>query len=452
MTLKFLKDNLESATAERIRFTTAERGTFDVVFDADNQVVGAFSSAKPFNKAQRAGFSTSDAIVNAAGDVNALNVELAAHTDVYTEWCESYVVDTLANLAELGDGENITTETVGDPISDVEREQLIEPIDVDSLLEAVAQELAARKEATKNLGLTAEQLESYTLQLNDDDATVKHDEDNFVHLAASAKIPLESAFTYSSGFYYGRILNTIINSVKDSTISVVDGDGQEFTIAALRPENTDPAQNSLAYLDSERPDGRDEENALQLSREGETELEEDRKKDEAKKFVVPELPAFDLGTTPEEQPAEENHDVEEKHDDDTTVIAPVLPASAQTVEETVESLADGVERARVFLAQLKAEHADVTAQLKGLTETASKRLEKLITSLKEDRTEIDEQIEQLRDKKADIDVQIADTREKKAVVDERLSHKPELEAHAHELADKIKVLSDALANRNEKAE
>ena len=448
MTLKFLKDSLESATAERLRFTTVERGTFDVVFDADHQVVGAFSSAKPFNKAQRAGFSTNDAIVNAAGDVNALNVELAAHTDVYTEWCESYVVDTLANLAEL---ENVTVEPVSDPISDVEREQLIEPIDVDSLMDPVAKELAARKEATVNLGLTAEQLESYTLQLNDDDATVKHDEDNFVHLAASAKIPLESAFTYSSGFYYGRILNTIINSVKAGTISVVDGDGQEFTIAALRPENTDPAQNSLAYLDSERPDGRDEENALQLSREGETELEEDRKKGEAKKLVVPELPAFDLGTTPE-RPAEENHDDTEAHDDDTTVIAPVLPASAQTVEETVESLADGVERARVFLAQLKAEHADVTAQLKGLTETASKRLEKLITSLKEDRTEIDEQIEQLRDKKADIDVQIADTREKKAVVDERLSHKPELEAHAHELADKIKVLSDALANRNEKAE
>lgn len=448
MTLKFLKDSLESATAERLRFTTAERGTFDVVFDADHQVVGAFSSTKPFNKAQRAGFSTNDAIVNAAGDINALNVELAAHTDVYTEWCESYVVDTLANLAELGDGENITTETVGDPISDVEREQLIEPIDVDSLLEAVAQELAARKEVTKNLGLTAEQLESYTLQLNDDEATVKHDEDNFVHLAASAKIPLESAFTYSSGFYYGRILSTIINSVKAGTISVVDGDGQEFTIAALRPENTDPAQNSLAYLDSERPDGRDEENAIQLSREGETELEEDRKKDEAKKLVVPELPAFDLGTTPE-QPAEP---AEEAHEDDTTVLPPVLPQPAQTAEETVESLADGVERARVFLAQLKAEHADVTAQLKGLTETASKRLEKLITSLKEDRTEIDEQIEQLRDKKADIDVQIADTREKKAVVDERLSHKPELEAHAHELADKIKVLSDALANRNEKAE
>ena len=129
-----------------------------------------------------------------------------------------------------------------------------------------------------------------------------------------------------------------------------------------------------------------------------------------------------------------------------------MPQPAQTAEETVESLADGVERARTFLAQLKAEHADITTQLKGLTETASKRLEKLITSLKEDRTEIDEQIEQLRDKKADIDVQIADTREKKAVVDERLSHKPELEAHAHELADKIKVLSDALANRGEKAE
>lgn len=448
MTLKFLKDSLESATAERLRFTAAERGTFDVVFDADHQIVGAFSSAKPFNKAQRAGFSTNDAIVNAAGDVNALNVELAAHTDVYTEWCESYVVDTLANLAEL---ENVTVEPVSDPISDVEREQLIEPIDVDSLMDPVAKELAARKEATVNLGLTAEQLESYTLQLNDDDATVKHDEDNFVHLAASAKIPLESAFTYSSGFYYGRILNTIINSIKAGTISVLDGDGQEFTIAALRPENTDPAQNSLAYLDSERPDGRDEENALQLSREGETELEEDRKKDEAKKLVVPELPAFDLGTTPE-QPAEENHDDTEAHDDDTTVIAPVLPASAQTAEETVESLADGVERARVFLAQLKAEHADVTAQLKGLTETASKRLEKLITSLKEDRTEIDEQIEQLRDKKADIDVQIADTREKKVVVDERLSHKPELEAHAHELADKIKVLSDALANKGEKTE
>lgn len=447
MTLKFLKDSLESATAERLRFTAAERGTFDVVFDADHQVVGAFSSTKPFNKAQRAGFSTNDAIVNAAGDINALNVELAAHTDVYTEWCESYVVDTLANLAEL---ENVTVEPVSDPISDVEREQLIEPIDVDSLLEAVAQELAARKEATVNLGLTAEQLESYTLQLNDDEAQVKHDEDNFVHLAASAKIPLESAFTYSSGFYYGRILNTIINSVKAGTISVLDADGQEFTIAALRPENTDPAQNSLAYLDSERPDGRDEENAIQLSREGETELEEDRKKDEAKKLVVPELPAFDLGTTPEEQPAKESHDANEAHDDDTTVIAPVLPASAQTVEETVESLADGVERARVFLAQLKAEHADVTTQLKGLTETASKRLEKLITSLKEDRTEIDEQIEQLRDKKADIDVQIADTREKKAVVDERLSHKPELEAHAHELADKIKVLSDALANKGEK--
>lgn len=358
------------------------------------------------------------------------------------------MVDTLANLAELGDDENITVDTIDDPISDVEREQLIEPIDVDSLVEPVMNELNARKEANKQLGLTDEQFEKFTLKLNDDDATVKRDEDNFVHLAASASIPLGSAFGYSSGFYYSAILNTIVNSVKAGVISVLDGDGQEFTINALKPENTDPQQNSLAYLDSERPDGRDEENALQLSREGETELEEDRKKGEAKKFVVPELPAFDLGTTPE-QPVEQ---LEEAHEDDTTVLPPVLPQPAQTAEETVESLADGVERARTFLATLKAEHADVTAQLKGLTETASKRLEKLITSLKEDRTEIDEQIEQLRDKKADIDVQIADTREKKAVVDERLSHKPELEAHAHELADKIKVLSDALANRGEKAE
>lgn len=447
MTLKFLKDSLESTTANRLRFTTTNSGTFDVVFDDDHQVVGAFSSAKPFNKAQRAGFSTNNTIVNAAADTNALDVELAAHTDIFTEWRESYVVDTLANLAELGEGENITVDTVDDPISDVEREQLIEPIDVDSLLEPVMNELNARKEANKQLGLTGEQFEQFTLKLNDDDATVKRDEDNFVHLAASASIPLAAAFGYSSGFYYSTILNTIVNSVKNGVISVLDGDGQEFTINALKPENTDPQQNSLAYLDSERPDGRDEENALQLSREGETELEEDRKeKSEAKKLVVPELPAFDLGATPE-QPAEDK-----AHDDDTTVLPPVLPQPVQTAEETVESLADGVERARTFLATLKAEHADVTTQLKGLTETASKRLEKLITSLKEDRTEIDEQIEQLRDKKADIDVQIADTREKKAVVDERLSHKPELEAHAKELADKIKVLSDALANKGEKTE
>lgn len=448
MTLKFLKDSLESTAAKRLRFTTTNSGTFDVAFDDDHQVVGAFSSAKPFNKAQRAGFSTNSTIANAAADVNALDVELAAHTDIFTEWRESYVVDTLANLAELGEDENVTVDAVDDPISDVEREQLIEPIDVDSLVEPVMNELNARKEANRLLGLTDEQFEKFTLRLNDDDATVKRDEDNFVHLAASASIPLGSAFDYSSGFYYSAILNTIVNSVKAGVISVLDGDGQEFTINALKPENTDPQQNSLAYLDSERPDGRDEENALQLSREGETELEEDRKKGEAKKFVVPELPAFDLGTTPE-QPTEQP---EEAHDDNTTVLPPVLPQPAQTAEETVESLADGVERARTFLATLKAEHADVTAQLKGLTETASKRLEKLITSLKEDRTEIDEQIEQLRDKKADIDVQIADTREKKAVVDERLSHKPELEAHAHELADKIKVLSDALANRGEKAE
>lgn len=447
MTLKFLKDSLESTAAKRLRFTTTNSGTFDVAFDDDHQVVGAFSSAKPFNKAQRAGFSTNSTIANAAADVNALDVELAAHTDIFTEWRESYVVDTLANLAELGEDENITVDAVDDPISDAEREQLIEPIDVDSLVEPVMNELNARKEANKQLGLTDEQFEQFTLKLNDDDATVKRDEDNFVHLAASASIPLAAAFGYSSGFYYSAILNTIVNSVKAGVISVLDGDGQEFTINALKPENTDPQQNSLAYLDSERPDGRDEENALQLSREGETELEEDRKeKSEAKKLVVPELPAFDLGATPE-QPAEDK-----AHDDDTTVLPPVLPQPVQTAEETVESLADGVERARTFLATLKAEHADVTTQLKGLTETASKRLEKLITSLKEDRTEIDEQIEQLRDKKADIDVQIADTREKKAVVDERLSHKPELEAHAKELADKIKVLSDALANKGEKTE
>lgn len=482
MSINTVREELVSQPGyDHVTFSVDGGDNYVVLLD-NGSVAGAYAVNDKFSLSQRAGFSLDPHISSASIDTNALKIELASHPGQVSEWLDSYTVSMIADLTQIDENAIHVTRT-NEPPSDDELAVKIDPVDMDTLFSSVYNELENRAEAKKALGFTDEELDDIGVQSVDDDLRPQTDAENFVSLAAGQKLSINDTLAFSNGFYVSEILNTIVRLAEDEKITLarLDANG-EYTetviIGAMRPEQTDPSINSLAYLDAAREDGQDAHSAEDLYRDGEgiTETEESQTADDQPaaeaetNLVVPDLPSFNMSAVDHaDEGEEENADEEEPITADdlaAEVLDPSLPEDvADEVEEaagdaeredeatetgadidleTVDSLVNAVSKAREALQALKGQKAAVDSRLAGLPIEEEEEVSKQIASLKEDRAEIDEKIEQLRAQKAQIDSEIADARDRKAQIEEELSHKDELEAESRDLKAKIASLTEVL--------
>lgn len=462
MALKTVEDALASHSGyNHVAFKVAGGDTFVVLLD-NGLVTGAYANNARFDLSTRAGFSTDTEIAQASADINALNVILAARQDLLTDWKENYLVSTIADLAEIDD-DAIEINATNEGSQDFEVALSVDPVDLDTLVNAVAQELNERNEERELLGFTYEEQENIGFELAGEDFTPKNDAQNFVRLACGSQLSIAQALGYSSGFYLSEIYGAIVDLAQKGLITLAqltaNGYGDKVLIAAMRPEQTDPEQNSLAYLDAERADGQDQARAEDLLREGQDTTEEEEEPvepvEEQKPLDVPELPSFNLDLASgedntEEKAEEEPADIyDQPVENETTYEEETAPTveTNPTVEDApsdVISLVNAVSKARETLADLKTQKREVDGKIADLPVEEAEEIDKQINSMKEDRTELDEQIEELRQKKADLDEKIADARARKAEIEEELSHRDEYEAESADLKSKIEALAEVL--------
>ena len=462
MALKTVEDALASHSGyNHVAFKVAGVDTFVVLLD-NGFVTGAYANNARFDLSTRAGFSTDAAIAQASADVNALNVVLAARQDLLTDWKENYLISTIADLAEVDD-DAIEVNATNESLQNFETDLSIEPVDLDTLFNSVEQELNARNEERELLGFTDEEQESIGFELAGDDFTPKNDAQNFVRLACGSQLSIAQTLGYSTGFYLSEIYDAIVDLAREGLIILAkltaNGYGDKVLIAAMRPEQTDPDQNSLAYLDAERPDGQDQAHAEDLLREVQAGDDEEKPDEESQYLEVPELPSFnlDLASADDDNADETDNtdETEEKTEEEPTDANDQPVENETTYEEeatpTVDdtpydviSLVNAVSKARDTLADLKAKKQEVDGKIADLPVEEAEEIDKQINSMKEDRTELDEQIEELRQKKADLDEKIADARSHKAELEEELSHRDEYEAESADLKSKIEALAEVL--------
>lgn len=485
MSINTVREELVSQPGyDHVTFSVDGGDNYVVMLD-DGKIAGAYAVNNRFSLSQRAGFSLDQHVSSASIDTNALKIELASHPGQVAEWLDNYTVSMIADLTQIDENAIHVTRT-NEPLRDDEIAVKIDPVDMDTLFSSVYNELQNRADAKKALGFTDEKLDDIGVQSVDDSLRPKTDAENFVTLAAGQKLSINDTLAFSNGFYTSEILETIVRLAEDDKITLarLDANGEyaeTVVIGAMRPEQTDPAINSLAYLDAAREDGQDAHSAEDLYRDGEgiTETEEPQTADEQPaaeaetNLVVPDLPSFDMSAVDNEDEGEEGDGDEEgpitADDLAAEVLDPSLPEDvADEVEEaagddergdaedeaeetgtdidldTVDSLVNAVSKAREALQALKDQKAAVDSRLAGLPIEEEEEVSKQIASLKEDRAEIDEKIEQLRAQKAQIDSEIADARDRKAQIEEELSHKDELEAESRDLKAKIASLTEVL--------
>ena len=487
MSINTVREELSSRSGyDHVTFSVDGGDNYVVLLDHGN-VSGAYAVNSKFNLTQRAGFSLDQHIASVSVDANALSIELASKPDVLAGWHDTYTVNTIADLTQIDENAIHVTET-NEPLRDDEVAIKIEPVDLDTLFSGVYNELQDRADAKKALGFTDDELDDIGFQAAAPDGFLPQtDAENFVALACGQGLSVNDTLSFSNGFYLSEILKAVVDLAEDGkiTLSKLDANNQytePVTIGSMRPEQTDPATNSLAYLDAERNDGRDADSAADLYRDGEG-ITEDRSTEavaqpaEASelKLVVPDIPAFDMSAVSVEPKTGDSEDAS----DDVAVTAddlasemldPTLPEDVaeeakesendsdcedaknedETATEadldldTVDSLVNAVSKAREALQSLKDQKAAVDSRLAGLPIEEAEEVAKQISSLKEDRAEIDEKIEELRKQKAGIDSGIADARARKAEIEEELSHKDELEAESNDLRAKIASLNKVL--------
>ena len=460
MALKTVEDALASHSGyNHVAFKVAGADTFVVLLD-NGFVTGAYANNARFDMSTRAGFSTDAVISQASSDVNALNVVLAARQDLLTDWKENYLISTIADLSEVDD-DAIEVNATNESLQNFETDLSVDPVDLDTLFNAVEQELNARNEERELLGFTDEEQENIGFELAGDDFTPKNDAQNFVRLACGSQLSIAQTLGYSAGFYLSEIYDAIVDLAREGLITLAkltaNGYGDKVLIAAMRPEQTDPDQNSLAYLDAERADGQDQAHAEDLLREVQAGDDDEEKPaepaEELQPLEVPELPSFNLDLASvdddnadeteektEEEPADAN---DQPVENETTYEEEATPAADDTPSDVI-SLVNAVSKARDTLADLKAKKQEVDGKIADLPVEEAEEIDKQVNSMKEDRTELDEQIEELRQKKADLDEKIADARSHKAELEEELSHRDEYEAESADLKSKIEALAEVL--------
>lgn len=482
MSINTVREELSSRSGyDHVAFSVDGGDNYVVLLD-HGSIAGAYAVNNRFSLSQRAGFSLDQHVSSASIDTNALKIELASHPGQVEEWLDSYTVSMIADLTQIDENAIHVTGT-NEPLRDDEIAVQIKPVDPDTLFNSVYEELENRADAKKALGFTDEELDDIGIQSVDDSLRPQTDAENFVALAAGQKLSINDALAFSNGFYISEILKTIVSLAEDEKITLARLDASnEYTetvvIGSMRPEQADPAINSLAYLDAAREDGQDAHSAEDLYRDGEGITEEPQTADDQPaapaetKLVVPDLPSFDMSAVDHEEKGEEEDSDEEgpisADDLAAEVLDPSLPedvaeeagesagdgARGDTEDEavpgdgidldTVDSLVTAVSKAREALQSLKDQKAAVDSRLAGLPIEEEEEVSKQIASLKEDRTEIDEKIERLREQKAQIDAEIADARDRKAQIEEELSHKDELEAESKDLKSKIASLTEVL--------
>lgn len=487
MSINTVREELSSRSGyDHVTFSVDGGDNYVVLLDHGN-VSGAYAVNSKFNLTQRAGFSLDQHIASVSVDANALSIELASKPDVLAGWHDSYTVNTIADLTQIDENAIHVTET-NEPLRDDEVAIKIEPVDLDTLFSSVYNELQDRADAKKALGFTDDELDDIGFQAAAPDGfRPQTDAENFVALACGQGLSVNDTLAFSNGFYLSEILKAVVDLAEDGkiTLSKLDANNQytePVTIGSMRPEQTDPATNSLAYLDAERNDGRDADSAADLYRDGEG-ITEDRSTEavaqptEASELnlVVPDIPAFDMSAVSVESKTGDSEDASDDgavtaDDLASEMLDPTLPEDvAEEAEEaaddsdgedavdedeaateagidldTVDSLVNAVSKAREALQSLKDQKAAVDSRLAGLPIEEAEEVSKQIASLKEDRAEIDEKIEELRKQKAGIDSGIADARARKAEIEEELSHKDELEAESNDLRAKIASLNKVL--------
>lgn len=487
MSINTVREELSSRSGyDHVTFSVDGGDNYVVLLDHGN-VSGAYAVNSKFNLTQRAGFSLDQHIASVSVDANALSIELASKPDVLAGWHDSYTVNTIADLTQIDENAIHVTET-NEPLRDDEVAIKIEPVDLDTLFSSVYNELQDRADAKKALGFTDDELDDIGFQAAAlDGFRPQTDAENFVALACGQGLSVNDTLAFSNGFYLSEILKAVVDLAEDGkiTLSKLDANNQytePVTIGSMRPEQTDPTTNSLAYLDAERNDGRDADSAADLYRDGEG-ITEDRSAEavaqptEASELnlVVPDIPAFDMSAVSVESKTGDSEDASDDgavtaDDLASEMLDPTLPEDvAEEAEEaaddsdgedavdedeaateagidldTVDSLVNAVSKAREALQSLKDQKAAVDSRLAGLPIEEAEEVSKQIASLKEDRAEIDEKIEELRKQKAGIDSGIADARARKAEIEEELSHKDELEAESNDLRAKIASLNKVL--------
>ena len=487
MSINTVREELSSRSGyDHVTFSVDGGDNYVVLLDHGN-VSGAYAVNSKFNLTQRAGFSLDQHIASVSVDANALSIELASKPDVLAGWHDTYTVNTIADLTQIDENAIHVTET-NEPLRDDEVAIKIEPVDLDTLFSGVYNELQDRADAKKALGFTDDELDDIGFQSAVPDGFLPQtDAENFVALACGQGLSINDTLSFSNGFYLSEILKAVVDLAEDGkiTLSKLDANNQytePVTIGSMRPEQTDPATNSLAYLDAERNDGRDADSAADLYRDGEG-ITEDRSAEavaqpaEASelKLVVPDIPAFDmsavsvepktgdseaasddgsvtaddlasemLDSTLPEDVAEEVKEAENDSDGEDAKNEDEAATEVDIDLDTVDSLVNAVSKAREALQSLKDQKAAVDSRLAGLPIEEAEEVAKQISSLKEDRAEIDEKIEELRKQKAGIDSGIADARARKAEIEEELSHKDELEAESNDLRAKIASLNKVL--------
>lgn len=482
MSINTVREELSSRSGyDHVAFSVDGGDNYVVLLD-HGSIAGAYAVNNRFSLSQRAGFSLDQHVSSASIDTNALKIELASHPGQVEEWLDSYTVSMIADLTQIDENAIHVTGT-NEPLRDDEIAVQIKPVDPDTLFNSVYEELENRADAKKALGFTDEELDGIGIQSVDDNLRPQTDAENFVALAAGQKLSINDTLAFSNGFYISEILKTIVSLAEDEKITLARLDANnEYTetvvIGSMRPEQADPAINSLAYLDAEREDGQDAHSAEDLYRDGEGITEEPQTADDQPaapaetKLVVPDLPSFDMSAVDHEEKGEEEDNDEEgpisADDLAAEVLDPSLPddvaeeageaagdgaredaedeaeTGADIDLDTVDSLVNAVSKARETLQSLKDQKAAVDSRLAGLPIEEAEEVSKQIASLKEDRTEIDEEIERLREQKAQIDGKIADARDRKAQIEEELSHKDELEAESRDLKAKIASLTEVL--------
>ena len=487
MSINTVREELSSRSGyDHVTFSVDGGDNYVVLLDHGN-VSGAYAVNSKFNLTQRAGFSLDQHIASVSVDANALSIELASKPDVLAGWHDTYTVNTIADLTQIDENAIHVTET-NEPLRDDEVAIKIEPVDLDTLFSGVYNELQDRAEAKKALGFTDDELDDIGFQAAAPDGfRPQTDAENFVALACGQGLSVNDTLSFSNGFYLSEILKAVVDLAEDGkiTLSKLDANNQytePVTIGSMRPEQTDPATNSLAYLDAERNDGRDADSAADLYRDGEG-ITEDRSTEAVAqppesselKLVVPDIPAFDMSAVSVEPKTGDSEDASDDvavtaDDRASEMLDPTLPEDvAEEAKEsendsdcedaknedeaatetdldldTVDSLVNAVSKAREALQSLKDQKAAVDSRLAGLPIEEAEEVAKQISSLKEDRAEIDEKIEELRKQKAGIDSGIADARARKAEIEEELSHKDELEAESNDLRAKIASLNKVL--------
>lgn len=491
MSINTVREELSSRSGyDHVTFSVDGGDNYVILLDHGN-VAGAYAVNSKFNLTQRAGFSLDQHIASVSVDANALSIELASKPDVLAGWHDSYTVNTIADLTQIDENAIHVTET-NEPLRDDEVAIKIEPVDLDTLFSSVYNELQDRADTRKALGFTDDELDDIGFQAAGPDGfRPQTDAENFVALACGQGLSVNDTLSFSNGFYLSEILKAVVDLAEDGkiTLSKLDANNQytePVTIGSMRPEQTDPATNSLAYLDAERNDGRDADSAADLYRDGEGITEDRSTEAEAQpteaselKLVVPDIPSFDMSAVSAEPKTDDSEDAsddgavtaddlasemldstlpedvaeeagespaEEYSTEDDAVNECTAPVdeTAEAERDSVDSLVSAVNKARETLQALKDQKAAVDEKLAGLPIEEAEEVAKQISSLKEDRAEIDEKIEELRRQKASIDSNIADARARKAEIEEELSHKDELEAESNDLRAKIASLNEVL--------